>query len=139
MQEDKVPVFEAADVLELCLAATTGMVRDMTPRRERLRAAAKRGFATATDLADWLVRAAGLPFRRAHQVTGQIVRRAETLGCGLAGLPLSELQAIEPAITAEVYDVLGAERSVSSRTSFGGTAPERVRAAAAAARKRFLG
>ncbi len=138
MQEDKVPVFEAVDALELCLAATAGMVRDMRPRRERLRAAADQGFATATDLADWLVRAAGLPFRRAHHATGQIVKRAEALGCTLAELPLAELQAVERAITAAVYDVLDPTRSVASRTSFGGTAPEQVRTAAAAARKRFL-
>jgi argininosuccinate lyase len=139
MQEDKIPVFEAVEALELCLAATAGMVRDMRPRRERLRAAAEVGFATATDLADWLVRAAGLPFRRAHRATGQIVRRAEALGCSLAELPLGDLQAVEPAITDAVYDVLDAARSVVSRTSFGGTAPEQVRAAATEARKRFLG
>jgi argininosuccinate lyase len=139
MQEDKVPVFEAVDALELCLAATTGMVRDMLPDRERLRAAAGRGFATATDLADWLVRVADLPFRRAHHATGQIVKRAEALGCALPELPLAELKAVEPAITDAVYDVLDPGRSVASRTSFGGTAPERVRAAAHAARKRFLG
>jgi argininosuccinate lyase len=110
----------------------------MRPCRERLRAAAQLGFATATDLADWLVRAAGLPFRRAHHATGQIVKRAEALGCTLAELPLTELQAVEPAITDAVYDVLDAARSAASRTSFGGTAPERVRTAAAAARKRFL-
>jgi argininosuccinate lyase len=138
MQEDKVPIFEAADALELCLAATTGMVRDLQPDRERLRAAAMRGFATATDLADWLVRVAGLPFRQAHHATGRIVRRAEALGRTLAELPLSELQAVEPAITAAVYNVLDADRSVASRTSLGGTAPERVRAAVDAARKRFL-
>jgi argininosuccinate lyase len=138
MQEDKVPVFEAVDALELSLAATAGMVRDMRPRRERLRAAAEQGFATATDLADWLVRAAGLPFRRAHHATGQIVKRAETLGCTLAELPLAELQAVERAVTAAVYDVLDPARSVASRTSFGGTAPKQVRTAAAAARKRFL-
>jgi argininosuccinate lyase len=138
MQEDKIPVFEAVDALELGLAATAGMVRNMRPCRERLRAAAERGFATATDLADWLVRAAGLPFRRAHHAAGQIVRRAEALGCTLAELPLAELQAVEPAITAAVYDVLDPARSVASRTSFGGTAPERVRAAAGEARKRFL-
>jgi argininosuccinate lyase len=138
MQEDKVPVFEAVDALELCLTATTGMLRDMQPDRERLRAAAESGFVTATDLADWLVRAAGLPFRRAHHATGQIVKRAEALGCSLAELPLAELQAVEPAITAAVYDVLDAARSVASRTSFGGTAPDQVRTAAAAARKRFL-
>ncbi|HEX3417916.1 MAG TPA: argininosuccinate lyase, partial [Stellaceae bacterium] len=137
MQEDKIPVFEAVDALELGLAATAGMVRNMRPCRERLRAAAERGFATATDLADWLVRAAGLPFRRAHHAAGQIVRRAEALGCTLAELPLAELQAVEPAITAAVYDVLDPARSVASRTSFGGTAPERVRTAAQEARKRF--
>ena len=135
MQEDKLPVFEAVDALELCLAATTGMVRDMRPDRDRMRAAAGRGYATATDLADWLVRVAGLPFRRAHHVTGEIVKRAEALGCPLADLPLAELQAVEPAITAEIYEVLSPERSVASRTSFGGTAPERVRAAIAAARQ----
>ena len=139
MQEDKVPVFEAVDALELCLAAAAGMVRDMQPCRERLRDAAGQGFATATDLADWLVRVAGLPFRRAHHATGSIVRRAEALGCTLAELPLAELQAVEPAITDAVYDVLDPAQSVASRTSFGGTAPERVRAAAADARKRFLG
>ena len=106
MQEDKLPVFEAADALELCLAATAGMVRDMRPDRDRHAAAAGRGFATATDLADWLVRVAWLPFRRAHHVTGEIVKRAEALGCSLAELPLAELQAVEPAITAEIYDVL---------------------------------
>jgi argininosuccinate lyase len=138
MQEDKIPVFEAADALELCLAATAGMVRDLRPDRERLRAAAGRGFATATDLADWLVRVAGLPFRRAHHATGEIVKRAEELGCTLAGMPLGELQAVEPAITGAVYDVLDPERSVASRTSYGGTAPDRVRAAIAAARERYL-
>jgi argininosuccinate lyase len=138
MQEDKVPVFEAVDALELGLAVTAGMVRDMRACRERLRDAAEQGFATATDLADWLVGAAGLPFRRAHHATGQIVKRAETLGCTLAELPLAELQAVEPGITGAIYDVLDAARSVASRTSFGGTAPEQVRTAAAAARKRFL-
>ena len=98
MQEDKVPVFEAADALELCLAATAGIVRDMQADRARLRAAAERGFSTATDLADWLVRVTGLPFRRAHHVTGEIVRRAEARGCTLAEMPLAELQIVEPAI-----------------------------------------
>ncbi len=138
MQEDKVPVFEAADALELCLAATAGMVRDMRPDRARLRAAAGHGFSTATDLADWLVRVLGLPFRRSHQLTGEIVKRAEAKGVTLAELPLAELQAVEPAITSAVYEVIEVERSVASRTSFGGTAPVRVREAAAAARKRFL-
>ena len=139
MQEDKAPVFETADTLELCLAATTGMVRDLQPNRQRLREAAGRGFATATDLADWLVRVAGLPFRQAHHATGQIVKRAEAMGCALAELPLAELQAVEPTINAAVYDVLDADRSVASRISFGGTAPVCVRAAVTAARKRYLG
>jgi argininosuccinate lyase len=139
MQEDKVPVFETADTLELCLAATTGMVRDLQPNRQRLREAAGRGFATATDLADWLVRVAGLPFRQAHHATGQIVKRAEAMGCALAELPLAELQAVEPTINAAVYDVLDADRSVASRISFGGTAPVCVLAAVTAARKRYLG
>ncbi len=138
MQEDKLPVFEAVDALELTLAATAGMVRDLRPDRTRMRAAAERGYSTATDLADWLVRAAGLPFREAHRATGQIVKRAEALGCTLAALPLAELRAIEPAITAAVYDVLDIDRSVASRTSLGGTAPAQVVAAVAAARKRFL-
>jgi argininosuccinate lyase len=138
MQEDKVPVFEAADALELCLAACEGMVRDMRPQVERLREAASRGYSTATDLADWLVREAGLPFRQAHHVTGAIVKRAEALGLGLAELPLGEMQAIEPAITKAVYNVLDVDSSVASRNSYGGTAPERVRAAINAARERYF-
>ena len=138
MQEDKVPVFEAADTLELCLAATAGMVRDMRPDEDRLRAAAARGFSTATDLADWLVRELGLPFRHAHHVTGEIVKHAEAKGCALAALPLADMQKVEPAITPAVYEVLDIDRSVASRASFGGTAPSRVREAAAAARRRFL-
>ncbi len=138
MQEDKVPVFEAADSLELCLAATSGMVRDMQPNRERMRGAAARGFSTATDLADWLVRELGLPFRRAHHVTGEIVKRAEAQGRALPELPLAEMQAVEPAITDAVYAVLDVDRSVASRASLGGTAPKRVREAIATARQRYL-
>src|SRR5580658_7904688 len=138
MQEDKVPVFEAVDALELCLAACEGMVRDMRPQVERLREAASRGYSTATDLADWLVREARLPFRQAHHVTGTIVKRAEALGLGLAELPLGEMQAIEPAISKAVYDVLDVDSSVASRNSCGGTAPERVRAAINAARERYF-
>jgi argininosuccinate lyase len=137
MQEDKVPVFEAADAIELCLAACEGMVRDMDPQTERLRAAAARGHSTATDLADWLVREAGMPFRQAHHATGAAVKRAEALGLSLAELPLAEFQAIAPAITQAVYDVLDVDRSVASRSSYGGTAPDRVRAAITAARKRY--
>jgi argininosuccinate lyase len=99
-----------------------------------MRAASEAGFATATDLADWLVREAGLPFREAHHVTGRAVKRAEDLGVGLAQVPLADLQAIDGRIDARVFDVLTVDASVASRKSFGGTAPERVREAIAAAR-----
>ncbi|HEY5606864.1 MAG TPA: argininosuccinate lyase [Alphaproteobacteria bacterium] len=138
MQEDKEPLFDAADTLELCLAATGGMVRDVTFDPKRLRAAAEAGFPTATDLADWVVQKLGLPFRKAHRIAGSIVRRAEALGVGLAQMPLAEMQKIEPGITQDAFRVLGLEQSVASRTSLGGTAPDNVRAACAAARKRFL-
>jgi argininosuccinate lyase len=138
MQEDKVPTFETADALMLCVAATAGMVADLRPRADRLRQSAMAGFTTATDLADWLVRTMDMPFREAHHITGTIVAAAEAEGCGLDELPIAALQAIEPRITKAVYDVLSVERSVASRTSFGGTAPDRVREAVAAARKRFL-
>jgi len=126
MQEDKEPVFDAADAWALSLAAAAGMVRDMTPDTDRMRACAGAGFATATDLADWLVRVLHLPFRDAHHVTGRLVARAEALGVDLAGLPLSEIQAVEPRITAEVLSVLTVDASVASRTSYGGTAPANV-------------
>ncbi len=138
MQEDKLPVFGAADTLELCLAATTGMVLDLTADEAAMRRVAASGFSTATDLADWLVRVPGLPFREAHHVTGALVKRAEALQCDLPALPLAEMQKIEPRITAAVYEVLTVEKSVASRVSFGGTAPDNVKQAAAAARKRFL-
>ncbi len=138
MQEDKEPVFDAADSLALALAATIGMVTDMQPVPERMRAAAGRGYSTATDLADWLVRAAGVPFRDAHGITGAVVKRAEELGLDLADVPLAEMQAIDTRITDSVFDVLSVEASVASRTSFGGTAPDNVRAAVTAARARFL-
>jgi argininosuccinate lyase len=128
MQEDKEQVFDAADTLELCLAAMTGMLADMTANRAVLEAAAAAGFSTATDLADWLVRVAGLPFRDAHHVTGALVKRAEALGCDLPELPLAEMRAVHPAITGDVFDVLGVHNSVASRTSYGGTAPAQVRA-----------
>jgi argininosuccinate lyase len=127
MQEDKEPVFDAADALGLALSAMEGMLRDLVPNAPRLREAAAAGFSTATDLADWLVRALGMPFRDAHHVTGAVVRRAEALGVDLPELPLAEMQAVEPRITEAVYAVLGVENSVRSRVSFGGTAPERVR------------
>lgn len=128
MQEDKVPTFEAFDALELSLAAMAGMVSDLEPVTERMAAAAGAGFSTATDLADWLVRTLDMPFRDAHHVTGAAVKKAESLGCDLPGLPLAELQAIEPRITAAVYDVLTPEASAASRKSYGGTSPDQVRA-----------
>ncbi len=126
MQEDKEPVFEAFDALELSVKAMAGMVADMTPDRARLAAAAGGGFSTATDLADWLVRRLGLPFRRAHHVAGAAVKRAEGLGVTLAELPIEELKALAPDITADVYEVLTPEASARSRSSFGGTAPDQV-------------
>ncbi len=126
MQEDKEPVFDAADALALSLAAITGMIGDLTPDLQRMRHFAGAGFATATDLADYLVRALHLPFRTAHHVTGRLVARAEARGIGLADLSLSEMQAEEPQITAEVYTVITVDASVASRTSFGGTAPSNV-------------
>jgi argininosuccinate lyase len=128
MQEDKEQVFDAADALMLALAAMTGMVDDMIPKAERLREAAGAGFSTATDLADWLVRRLGLPFREAHHVTGALVRRAEETGVDLAGLEIEEMRAVHPGITPEVYEVLGVDNSVASRRSYGGTAPDQVRA-----------
>ncbi len=138
MQEDKEPVFDAADTLVLSVAAATGMMRDMTPDPAALEAATRTGYLTATDLADWLVRELDLPFREAHGVTGSIVARAVERGCALAELPLGDLQAVEPRITEAVFEVLTVERAVESRTSFGGTAPAAVRAAIAAARERYL-
>ncbi|SNS15924.1 argininosuccinate lyase [Tropicimonas sediminicola] len=126
-QEDKEPVFDAADTLMLSLAAMTGMVSDMTANREALAAAAGSGFSTATDLADWLVRELGLPFREAHHVTGALVALAEQRGCDLPELSLEDMQATHADITEGVFEVLGVENSVASRTSFGGTAPAQVR------------
>ncbi|KQW70713.1 argininosuccinate lyase [Phenylobacterium sp. Root77] len=128
MQEDKVPTFEAFDALELSLAAMAGMVADLEPNAERMAAAAGAGFSTATDLADWLVRTLDMPFRDAHHVTGAAVKKAEGLGVDLPGLPLAELQSIEPRITAAVFDVLTPQASAASRKSYGGTSPEQVRA-----------
>jgi argininosuccinate lyase len=130
MQEDKEGLFDAAETMALCLAATAGMVRDMTPDVARLGAAAGAGFSTATDLADWLVRELRLPFRDAHHVTGRLVAMAEAKGCDLAELPLEAMQSVEPRITIGVFDVLTVQASVASRRSFGGTAPDNVRRAA---------
>ena len=134
MQDDKPPVFEAHDLLALAIAAMTGMVATLAFRTDRMRAAAEAGFSTATDLADWLVREAGIPFRDAHHVTGRAVKLAEDRGCALDQLPLDALQAIDARIDARVFAALSIDASVASRRSFGGTAPERVREAIAAAR-----
>jgi argininosuccinate lyase len=128
MQEDKEQVFDAADTLMLALAAMEGMVRDMTANRENLERAAASGFSTATDLADWLVREAGLPFRDAHHATGALVAMAEKQGCDLPDLSLAQMQSVNTAITKQIYSVLGVHNSVASRQSYGGTAPDQVRA-----------
>ncbi len=128
MQEDKEQVFDAADNLLLALAAMEGMVKDMQANVDTLEAAASAGFSTATDLADWLVRELDLPFRDAHHITGALVKEAETRQVDLPDLPLEVMQHICPEITTQVYTVLGVQNSVASRTSYGGTAPENVRA-----------
>jgi argininosuccinate lyase len=127
MQEDKEQVFDAADNLMLALAAMTGMVADMTANRDSLAKAAGSGFSTATDLADWLVRVLGLPFREAHHITGSLVAVAEARGCDLPDLTLEEMKSAHPGITRDVFAVLGVENSVNSRISYGGTAPVEVR------------
>ncbi len=134
MQDDKPPVFEAHDLLALSIAAMTGMVESATFRTDRMRRTAEAGFATATDLADWLVREGGLPFREAHHVTGRAVKLAEGRGVALDALPIADLKAIDARIDERVYGVLSVDASVASRTSFGGTAPDNVRAAIRAAR-----
>ncbi|MFY9627562.1 MAG: argininosuccinate lyase [Methylocystis sp.] len=127
MQEDKEGAFDALDSLSLCIAAIAGMTRDMIVNRTRMRESAGAGYATATDLADWLVRALGLPFREAHHVTGRIVNIASERGVGLDELKLADLQGVEPRITQDVFGVLGVDKSVASRTSYGGAAPANVR------------
>ena len=126
MQEDKVPLFQAFDALDLSLAAMTGMVEDLTFVGDRAEAAAGSGYATATDLADWLVRVVSMPFREAHHVTGGAVKRAEALGIDLADLEIEELRVLEPRITPDVYAVLTPRASIASRSSHGGTAPDQV-------------
>ena len=127
MQEDKVPVFNALDTLSLMLAAMTGMAKDMEPNVQAMRKAAGAGYSTATDLADWLVRELGLPFREAHHVTGEIVSLAEEKGVTLARVPVEAMQKVEPRITKDVFSVLSVANSVKSRKSYGGTAPSNVR------------
>jgi len=134
MQDDKPPVFEAAGLLTLCLAAMTGMVEATTFRTDRMRAAAELGYATATDLADWLVRQANIPFREAHHITGAAVKLAESRGVALDQLPLADLTAIDARIDERVYAALSVEASVAARASHGGTAPEQVEQRVAEAR-----
>ncbi len=138
MQEDKEGVFDALDAMALTIPAMTGMVRDLKPDLARMKAAAGFGYSTATDIADWLVQALGMPFREAHHVTGRIVAAASERGATLEDLPLEVMQDIEPRIVAAVFDVLGAENSVRSRTSYGGTAPSNVRRQAEAWLKRLM-
>jgi argininosuccinate lyase len=126
MQEDKEQTFDAADTLELCLKAMIGMLRDLRPKPEAMLAAAGSGHSTATDLADWLVRELGLPFREAHHITGRLVRLADEHGSDLAGLSLDDMRSVDPRIHDAVFTVLGVEDSVRSRRSYGGTSPECV-------------
>jgi argininosuccinate lyase len=135
MQDDKEPVFEAHDLLMLSLRALAGMVETVKFVPERMRAAAEQGFSTATDLADWLVREADVPFREAHHITGRAVKLAEERSCQLWDLSIDDLTAIDPRIDDRVFDVLSVDASVRSRTSYGGTAPERVREQIAAAKE----
>jgi len=135
MQDDKEPVFEARDLLTISLEALAGMIETITFVPERMRVAAAEGYSTATDLADWLVHEAGVPFREAHHITGRAVKAAEERGCGLAELSIKDLKAIDRRIDERVFDVLSVDASVRSRTSYGGTAPERVREQIATAKK----
>jgi argininosuccinate lyase len=137
MQEDKQGAMEAFGALSLAVRAMTGMVADLVPDQARMKAAAGEGYATATDLADWLVRTLKMPFRDAHHVTGRIVAKASADGLALHELPLKAMQAIEPRITAEALSVLSVESSVKSRVSYGGTAPKNVRSQAKAWLKRL--
>ena len=139
MQEDKEPAFDAFDALVLALAAMTGMVRDLEPNKDVMKAAAMTGFSTATDLADWLVRTLKMPFREAHHVTGRVVALAEKKKLRLDELALADLQTVEPRISKAVFDVLSVEASVASRTSFGGTAPRNVKKAALLWQKQLKG
>jgi len=137
MQEDKEPVFDAYDALALSVAAMSGMIQDLTVNAPAMRAAAAQGFSTATDLADWLVREADVPFRDAHDIAGRAVRLAEENDyADLAALSLDELKSVDSRLTAGVQDVLSVESSVASRTSYGGTAPTRVREQIVAFRQR---
>ncbi|MAH84790.1 MAG: argininosuccinate lyase [Rhodospirillaceae bacterium TMED8] len=138
MQEDKEPVFEVFDTLKLSLLAMTGILGDSTFNIERMATDAGRGFATATDLADWLVRSLAMPFREAHKVTGGLVKMAEEKNCGLENLSLEEMQTVEAGITDDIYSVLSVDNALASRKSYGGAAPHNVSQAVKDARLRFL-
>jgi argininosuccinate lyase len=138
MQEDKEQVIDAADSLLLALAAMEGMVRDLTANRDALKASAASGFSPATDLADWLVRELNLPFREAHHVTGTLVALAEKQKCDLPDLTLEQMHSVHAGIRQDVFDVLGVENSVASRTSYGGTAPDEVRKQVAKWKERLV-
>ncbi|MGQ3179605.1 MAG: argininosuccinate lyase, partial [Blastomonas fulva] len=139
MQDDKPPVFECEGLLMLSLAAMTGMVAETTFETAAMRKATERGFATATDLADWLVRQAGIPFREAHHITGAVVKLAEQRGVALDTLPIADLQAIDARISEAVYPALSVDASVASRNSYGGTAPDQVRVQVARAQAALNG
>ena len=126
MQEDTEQVFDAADSLNLALCAMEGMIKDLTANKNNLELAAKSGFSTATDLADWLVRVLNLPFREAHHITGELVSLAEQLGCDLSDINLKDMQKIHSNITEDVFSVLSIQNSVKSRSSYGGTSPKEV-------------
>ncbi len=138
MQEDKEPVFDAFAQWQMVLSAMTGMIQDFTPNVKRMHALAAEGYSTATDLADWLVRTLKMPFRNAHHATAKIVKKAADKKCLLPDLALADMQSVEPRITKAVYGVLTVEQSVASRTSFGGTAPVRVKEAIKAAKAKYL-
>ena len=138
MQEDKEPVFDAAKNLSLAINTMTGMLKDMTANKENMKNYAMKGYSTATDIADWLVKNLDIPFRNAHQITGKIVKLAEDGDCRLDELELESMQKIEPGITKDIFDVLSVENSIKSRTSFGGTAPDNVKKSIKAARKKYL-
>ena len=138
MQEDKEPVFQVHDTITLLLETLSGMLLETAFNKERMAADAKKGFSIATDLADWLTKNIGVPFRDSHNITGQIVKLAEKNKTELSGLSLAQLKSIDGRIDKTVYDVLDVNKAVKSRTSFGGTAPENVMDSISAARKRFL-
>lgn len=138
MQEDKEPVFEAFVQLSLCLRVLSGILQDIAFNKKKMRKAAARGYSTATDLADWLVRELGIPFRQSHHITGQIVKMAEEKGVELADLPLEDMKKVAPNITNAIFSVLTVEHSVASRTSFGGTAPDNVRQSVVEAKEKYL-